>query len=105
VLYGTGIRISELVGLSLGDVDLDAALLRAFGKGSKERIVPIGRLARRALEAWLDPGGRGALEPEQWRRRGDMEAVFLNARGGRLSRQGAWGSCVTTATTSASAHG
>lgn len=91
VLYGTGLRISELVGLSLADVDLDAALLRAFGKGSKERLVPIGRLARRALETWFDAGGRPSLAPERWARRGDAEAVFLNARGGRLSRQGAWG--------------
>lgn len=90
VLYGTGVRVSELVGLSLGDVDLDSALLRAFGKGSKERIVPIGTPAVRALVAWLGPGGRSELAPEQWRRRGDAEAVFLNVRGGRLSRQGAW---------------
>jgi integrase/recombinase XerD len=90
VLYGTGLRISELVGLSLADVDLDAALIRAFGKGSKERIVPVGSLAVRAIVAWLGPGGRPALTPERWRRRGDAEAVFLNARGGRLSRQGAW---------------
>ena len=48
LLYGTGVRVSELVGLSLGDVDLDAALLRAFGKGSKERIVPVGVPAVRA---------------------------------------------------------
>jgi len=90
VLYGTGLRVSELVGLSLGDLDLDAALLRAFGKGSKERIVPVGAHATRALVAWLDAGGRGALVPERWRRRGDAEAVFLGARGGRLTRQGAW---------------
>ena len=90
LLYGTGVRVSELVGLSLGDVDLDAALLRAFGKGSKERIVPIGVPAVRALVAWLGPGGRPEVAPAQWRRRGDAEAVFLNARGGRLSRQGAW---------------
>ena len=89
VLYGTGIRISELVGLSLADVDLDGALLRAFGKGSKERIVPLGRPARRAVAEWLD-AGRPALEPERWARRGDAEAVFLNARGGRLTRAGAW---------------
>ena len=90
VLYGTGLRVSELVGLSLGDVDLDAALLRAFGKGSKERIVPMGVPAVRAMVAWLGEGGRPAMQPAQWRRRGDAEAVFLNARGGRLSRQGAW---------------
>ena len=91
VLYGCGLRVSELVGLSLGDVDLDARLLRAFGKGSKERVVPLGRLATEALAAWLSPSGRGALVPARWARRGDAEAVFLNARGGRLSRQGAWG--------------
>ena len=90
VLYGTGIRISELVGLSLTDVDLDGALLRAFGKGSKERIVPLGRPARRALAAWLDPGGRGRVAPERFARRSDADAVFLNARGTRLTRQGAW---------------
>ena len=90
VLYGTGLRISELVGLSLSDLDLSAGLLRAFGKGSKERIVPVGRFATVALVAWLDDGGRAALEPERWARRGDQEAIFLNMRGGRLSRQGAW---------------
>jgi integrase/recombinase XerD len=90
VLYGTGVRVSELVGLDLGDVDLDAALLRAFGKGSKERIVPLGVPAVRSLVAWLAPSGRPAMAPAQWRRRGDAEALFLNARGGRLSRQGAW---------------
>ncbi len=90
VLYGTGLRISELVGLRLGDVDLESGLLRAFGKGSKERVVPLGRHAIGALYAWLTPGGRDALEPERWARRGDAEAVFLNRRGGRLTRQGAW---------------
>jgi integrase/recombinase XerD len=89
VLYGTGVRISELVGLSLADIDLDGALLRAFGKGSKERIVPLGRMAIRGLAGWLDDG-RPAFAPERWARRGDAEAVFLNARGGRLSRAGAW---------------
>ena len=90
VLYACGLRVSELVGLSLGDLDLDAGLLRAFGKGAKERVVPVGRVARQALAAWLSAGGRGALAPARWARRGDAEAVFLNARGGRLSRQGAW---------------
>jgi len=90
VLYGTGLRISELVGLSLADLDLDAGLLRAFGKGAKERIVPLGRPATRALVSWLGAGGRPDLEPDQWARRGDAEALLLNTRGGRLSRQGAW---------------
>jgi site-specific recombinase XerD len=90
VLYGTGLRIAELVGLSLADVDVDGGLLRAFGKGRKERIVPLGRLARQSLETWLDPGGRPSMVPAQWARRSDAEAVFLNQRGGRLTRQGAW---------------
>lgn len=91
VLYGTGIRISELVGLSLGDLDLSGPVMRVLGKGSKERLVPVGRFAAAALEAWLTEGGRDRLAPARWARRGDQEAVFLNARGGRLSRAGAWG--------------
>jgi len=91
VLYGTGARVSELVGLSLGDVDLESRLLRVFGKGAKERVVPVGRWAMTALLAWLADGGRSAMVPPRWARRGDAEAVFLNQRGGRLSRQGAWG--------------
>ena len=91
VLYGCGLRVSELVGLSLADLDLGSGLLRAFGKGAKERIVPVGRLACEAVEAWLSPRGRAQLAPDRWARRGDAEAVFLNTRGGRLSRQGAWG--------------
>jgi len=90
VLYGCGIRISELVGLGLGDVDVDGRLLRVFGKGSKERIVPLGRPATHALEDWFDPGGRPAVAPERWRSRSDSDAVVLNQRGGRLTRQGAW---------------
>lgn len=90
LLYGTGARISEVTALSRGDVDLDGSLVRLFGKGAKERVVPLGRFARMALAAWLDDAGRGAMAPEQWARRGDAEAVFLNQRGGRLSRQGAY---------------
>ena len=90
LLYGTGCRISEAGSLSLPDVDLNDGLVRVTGKGAKERIVPLGRCAAEALERWLAPEGRGALEPERWARRGDAEAVFLNLRGGRLSRQGLW---------------
>ena len=90
LLYGTGARISEACALRLGDLDLESSLIRLFGKGAKERVVPIGRMARTALLAWLTEGGRGAMAPQQWARRGDAEAVFLNQRGGKLSRQGAW---------------
>jgi len=91
LLYGTGMRISELVGLSLHDLALDSDVVRVFGKGSKERLVPLGRFARAALDDWLSNNGRDAMSPARWARRGDSEAVFLNSRGGRLSRQGAWG--------------
>jgi integrase/recombinase XerD len=90
LLYGTGARISEAVGLSVGGLDLDARLVRLFGKGAKERIVPFGTSAAEALEEWFSPRGRARLVPAQWRRRDDAEAVFLNTRGGRLSRQAAW---------------
>jgi integrase/recombinase XerD len=91
VLYGTGMRVSELAGLSLSDLGHDDGLVRVLGKGSKERLVPMGACARHALGLWLGPRGRPALEPRRWARRGDAEAVFLNARGGRLTRQGVWG--------------
>ncbi len=90
LLYATGARISEACGLSMGDIDFDARLVRLFGKGSKERIVPFGRAAGRALDEWFSPRGRVLLAPGQWRRRDDAEAVFLNQRGGRLTRQAAW---------------
>jgi len=91
VLYGAGVRISELCGLSLSDIDMSDCLMRVFGKGSKERIVPIGRMAVAALADYFGPAGRPQLEPERWKSRRDSTAVFLNTRGGRLSRQGAWG--------------
>jgi len=90
LLYATGARISEVCQLDLVDLDRGARLVRVFGKGSKERIVPYGRSARDALESWLAPGGRQAMAPLRWRRRGDAGALFLNRRGARLSRQAAW---------------
>jgi integrase/recombinase XerD len=89
-LYAGGLRISELVGLDRADLDLDAGLLRVFGKGAKERLVPVGRAARYALDDYLTRG-RPALERSKARTLRDGDAVFLNARGGRLTRQGAWG--------------
>ena len=90
LLYGTGARISEAVGLDLADLSGGEGLIRLYGKGSKERVVPLGRQAALALTEWLGPNGRERMAPVRWRRRGDAEAVFLNARGGRLSRQGAF---------------
>ncbi|MGH9043704.1 MAG: site-specific tyrosine recombinase XerD [Acidimicrobiales bacterium] len=91
LLYGTGARISEAVGLDLGDLAGDDGLVRLYGKGSKERIVPVGKLCQEALRDWLGEAGRGQMTPARWRRRDDSAAVFLNLRGGRLSRQGAFG--------------
>jgi integrase/recombinase XerD len=88
-LYATGVRISELVGLDRRDLDLEDGLVRVLGKGSKERVVPVGSSARDALTVYLDQG-RPLLVREQRRSRDDAEAVFLNTRGGRLSRQSCW---------------
>ena len=90
LLYATGARISEACGLSLGDFDHEEQMVRLFGKGSKERIVPYGRFAAAAMSEWLGPSGRPHLEPERWARRSDADAVFLNLRGARLTRQAAW---------------
>lgn len=89
LLYGTGIRISEAVGLDLGDLDLEDGTIRVLGKGSKERVVPIGRGARVAVDAYLRDG-RLALRRARARRATDVDAVVLNARGGRISRQSCW---------------
>jgi integrase/recombinase XerD len=87
LLYGTGARISEAVGLDVDD--LGGPALRLAGKGGKHRIVPVGSYAARALDAYL-VRARPALAAAA-RRAPASPAVFLNARGGRLSRQGAWG--------------
>ena len=91
LLYATGARVSEVVNLDLDDL-LDPTLVRLFGKGSKERIVPVGSYAQRALSTYLvriRPGlaavGKGT------------PALFLNQRGGRLSRQSAWQIIVSAA--------
>lgn len=90
LLYGTGARISEIVALDVDDVqrlvgvDADpAAGLRLIGKGDRERLVPVGGYARSAIDAWL-VRGRPAYPNRA------VPALFLNARGGRLSRQSAW---------------
>ncbi len=82
-LYGTGARVSEVCGIDLADLDLDEELIRVTGKGNKQRLVPVGRSLRRALEAYLAPAGRASLLAG---RRTDR--LFVNARGEPLSRQG-----------------
>ncbi|WP_338752482.1 site-specific tyrosine recombinase XerD [Janibacter alittae] len=85
VLYGTGARISEAVGLDVDDLDLEAGAARLLGKGGKERIVPLGSYACDAVDGWL-VRGRPALGAKG--RAGP--ALFVNQRGARLSRQSAW---------------
>jgi integrase/recombinase XerD len=85
LLYSTGARISEAVGLDIDDVDTEARSVLLRGKGGKQRLVPIGRPAVAALDAYLVRG-----RPDLARRGRGNPAIFLNARGGRLSRQSAW---------------
>jgi integrase/recombinase XerD len=82
LLYASGLRVSELLALRLPDLDLTVGCLRTLGKGKKERIVPVGRQAKKAIAAYLAlrPRWRGSAAP--W--------LFLNNRGGRLSRQCFW---------------
>ncbi len=82
LLYGAGLRISELTSADVDDLDRVDRLIRVRGKGDKERVVPYGELADVALDRWL-VSGRPQLA-------GGSPALFLNARGGRLSRQGVW---------------
>jgi integrase/recombinase XerD len=97
LLYSTGARISEAIGLDVDDLELSAdsrsssvaAVVRLNGKGGKQRLVPVGSFARDAVDAYL-VRARPALAAASGRGQGSP-ALFLNARGGRLTRQGAWG--------------
>lgn len=84
-LYATGARISEIVGLDVDDVIEEAEVVRVVGKGSKQRIVPLGGYARSAIDAY-----RVRVRPVLAARGPSTPALFLGSRGGRLSRQGAW---------------
>jgi len=86
LLYGCGLRVSELTGLDMSDLDLEAGFIRVFGKGSKERLVPIAGAALRALEEYL-AHGRPYLRAKKSTVLQDPSAVFLSQRGRRLSRQ------------------
>ncbi|HEY2508803.1 MAG TPA: site-specific tyrosine recombinase XerD [Streptosporangiaceae bacterium] len=101
LLYGTGARISEAVGLDVDDLDLrrhtsEPPTVRLNGKGGKQRLVPVGRFAAEAVSAYL-VRARPALAAAA-RRGQPSPALFLNARGGRLTRQGAWGTLRAAAT-------
>ncbi|MEV0080813.1 site-specific tyrosine recombinase XerD [Nocardia neocaledoniensis] len=86
LLYSTGARISEMVGLDVDDIDAEQRCVVLRGKGGKQRLVPIGRPALAAVDAYL-VRGRPSLAASG---KGSGGALFLNARGGRLSRQSAW---------------
>lgn len=86
VLYGCGMRASEIVGLDLTDLELPDGFVRVFGKGGKERVVPIAGAALAALQDYL-AHARRVLKPKGRARRQDPSAVFVNVRGGRLTRQ------------------
>jgi len=83
VMYAAGLRVSEVVGLKLGDVDRDKGLVSAFGKGQKRRLVPLGEHALHALDAYLHVRGEHP-------RAAGSTALFLSPRGGPLTRQGVW---------------
>lgn len=85
LLYATGMRVSELITLTLNDVYLSMGFVRIFGKGSKERIVPIGSKATAALEVYINEG-----RPKLENKKKKNEFLFLNHHGGSLSRQGFW---------------
>ncbi|OPX83769.1 MAG: Tyrosine recombinase XerD [Pelotomaculum sp. PtaB.Bin104] len=85
LLYATGIRVSELVSLNLEHVNLESGFIRCFGKGSRERIVPLGDVAAHFLKEYL-LGGRSKLMIAG----GDITALFVNQHGRRLTRQGFW---------------
>ena len=84
LLYATGMRVSELVSLNVGDVNLPEGYVRCLGKGSKERLIPIHEAAAAGLANYMN-GARSTLKPEDTER-----ALFLNRRGERLTRQGFW---------------
>jgi len=89
-LYATGCRISEACDVNLSDLDMSSRVVRLFGKGSKERIVPFGRTAEKHLGEYLSQQGRDMLVPDVWAKSSDRDAIFLTNRGRRLNRQKAW---------------
>ena len=90
LLYATGLRVSELVGLKLTNINLEAGYVRTVGKGSKERMVPMGGKALEALKDFLDDGRVRILENVRLLKNKIVPHLFLNARGRAMTRQGFW---------------
>ncbi|MCY7676354.1 site-specific tyrosine recombinase XerD [Bacillus safensis] len=84
LLYATGIRVSEMLDLTLADVHLTMGFIRCFGKGRKERIVPIGEAAASAIEEYIEKGRSKLLKKQP------SDSLFLNHHGKKMSRQGFW---------------
>ncbi|HHV72662.1 MAG TPA: site-specific tyrosine recombinase XerD [Clostridia bacterium] len=84
VLYATGVRVSELIRIKIADVNLETGFIRCFGKGSKERIVPLGKVAIDCIRNYLD-NGRTKLVKKQ-----NIDVLFVNHHGNSLTRQGFW---------------
>ncbi len=84
VLYATGLRVSELIGLNISNINLDAGYVRTVGKGSKERMVPMGLKAMEALKDYLSDGRARLLKKQS------SSFLFLNSRGRHMTRQGFW---------------
>lgn len=85
LLYASGMRISECIGLNIEDIHLTMGFVRVFGKGGKERIIPLGKTSLRACEQYLQ-NARGKLQGKYPK----IDALFINQRGKRLTRQGCW---------------
>lgn len=84
ILYATGLRVSELISLDVDDVNLELGFIRCFGKGSKERIVPLGKIAIEYLDLYLDNTRLKLIKTIE------QKSLFVNFHGRRLSRQGFW---------------
>ncbi|WP_110953151.1 site-specific tyrosine recombinase XerD [Anaerosinus massiliensis] len=84
VLYATGIRVSEIVALNISDINLDMGYVKCYGKGSKERIVPLGSIAVKSVHEYINKGRSKIV------RTYEEPALFLNHHGNRLTRQGFW---------------
>ncbi len=85
ILYGTGMRVSELIGLNMDDIHLSMGFVRVFGKGGKERIIPLGGKSITACKRYIEEARPIFIEKQK-----SAEALFVNMRGTRLTRQGCW---------------